>query len=155
MLILYAFYFLPFSPNPDCKVTLHISEVRHLVPDNLFEKYERFVLRSALNGMSDVRWCPKPGCETAMVGDPHNLMMICPSSSCKYTFCFNCKEEWHADSTCEQYQQWKLENSEADARYEKWVQENAKKCPNCSSPIEKNGNYFISEFVLCALFNPV
>jgi hypothetical protein len=42
------------------------------------------------------------------------LMLVCPSDKCRYTFCRNCKEEWHADATCEQYKQWKIENGQAD-----------------------------------------
>lgn len=47
--------------------------------------------------------------------------------------------QWHADSTCEQYKQWKLENSEADQRFHTWAEANTKKCPKCPAKIEKDG----------------
>jgi len=126
-------------PHPECKVLLHLTEVRHLIPADQFERFERFILQQALESMPDVSWCPKAGCTNAMIGDPNRPMMVCSNTSCNFSYCFNCKEEWHADSTCEQYQQWKIENREADARYEEWVRANAKRCPKCKSPIEKNG----------------
>jgi hypothetical protein len=120
-------------------VDLHLAEIRHLIPPEQFERFEEFVLKQALESMPDVSWCPKAGCTNAMIGDPNRPMMVCSNTSCNFSYCFNCKEEWHADITCEQYQKWKIENSEADARYEEWVKANAKRCPHCKSPIEKNG----------------
>ena len=87
-----------------------------------------------------------------MVGDPESPMMVC--QACRYSYCFNCKEDRcvvpylsvalmcfarHADSTCEQYQKWKMENKSADSKYQEWVQKNAKQCPKCKTIIEKNG----------------
>lgn len=89
--------------------------------------------------MGDVQWCPKPACGNPMVADAGALMLVCPSEKCQFTFCKRCQVEWHADSTCDEYQQWKLENNEAEARYNQWVKKNARKCPNCPSMIEKNG----------------
>jgi len=71
--------------------------------------------------------------------NPLNLIMICTNPSCKFTFCFNCKEEWHADTTCEKYQKWKQENSKGDSSYRDWVRLHAKPCPGCGNAIEKNG----------------
>ncbi|KAL6066785.1 RBR-type E3 ubiquitin transferase [Balamuthia mandrillaris] len=126
-------------PDPKCSETITPAEIKHCVSQELFEKFEEFSLQAALNQMPDLRWCPKPGCKNAMIGDEENPMMICSNPSCKYSFCFKCKEEWHADATCEQYQQWKIENSEADAKYAEWVRTNAKPCPKCHCSIEKNG----------------
>jgi len=126
-------------PDPDCKEFMTPAEVRHVVDEETYSKYEEFTLASALNAMPDIRWCPKPDCKNAMIGGEENLMMVCSNSECRFSFCFKCKEEWHADATCEQYQQWRRENSEADAKYDEWVKANAKMCPNCQAPIEKNG----------------
>jgi len=84
-------------------------------------------------------WCPKAGCGNAMIGDPTRPLMVCSNPECQFTFCFNCKDEWHADSTCERWQEFKRLKGNADALYEEWLRENAKQCPNCHSPIEKNG----------------
>jgi len=126
-------------PSPSCPTELTPDEIKQLVSSEDYAKYERFNLEAVLETIPDLRWCPKPNCKNAMIGDPRRPMMVCTNPSCKFTFCFNCKEEWHADATCEQYQQWKVENNEAEARYQDWVKRNAKPCPKCKAQIEKNG----------------
>jgi len=126
-------------PNTTCKRAITYNEVRHCVNKKIFLKYEEFLLSAALNDDPNCRWCPRPGCGTAMIGDPTRPMMLCPSPKCKFAFCFNCREEWHADVTCEKYQEWKLENNEAEKRYLNWAEVNTKQCPSCKSQIEKNG----------------
>ena len=39
-----------------------------------------------------------------MEGIPGLTMVRCVN--CEYCFCSQCKTDWHADVTCEQYQQW-------------------------------------------------
>jgi len=128
-------------PNPSCNSQIDYTQIKQLLSGNkeIFAKYEEFNLKQALESMQDLRWCPRPGCGNAMIGNEALPMMVCGSESCKFAFCFKCKEEWHADFSCEQYQQWKLENSEADKRYAEWVKLHAKECPKCHSQIEKNG----------------
>eukprot|EP01090_Pellita_catalonica_P002670 TRINITY_DN12242_c0_g1_i1.p1 TRINITY_DN12242_c0_g1~~TRINITY_DN12242_c0_g1_i1.p1 ORF type:complete len:237 (-),score=31.49 TRINITY_DN12242_c0_g1_i1:84-731(-) len=128
-----------FCPDPQCKCEISRDEVRHCVSPELFAKFDEFTLKSALNNMEDLRWCPKAGCGNAMIGDEANPMMVCSNTTCRYTFCFKCKEEWHTDATCEEYATWKVENSEAEQRYQEWMKQHAKICPKCQAPIEKNG----------------
>jgi len=127
-------------PDPRCNVQIDYNQIRQIIRDNdIFAKYEQFNLKRALESMPDLRWCPRPGCQNAMIGSPDMPMMICSNETCRFSFCFVCKEEWHADISCEKYQEWKLENNEAEARYADWVRQFAKACPKCTSPIEKNG----------------
>ena len=65
-------------------------------------------------------------------------MMRCPNSKCKFTFCFNCKEDWHTGFTCAQFQKWKVENSGSEGAFIKWREKNTRPCPNCNVSIEKN-----------------
>lgn len=104
----------------------------------MLERYETFLLRAALSDDPDCVWCPRPGCGMAMIANG-GLMMVCPSEKCNFSFCRSCQESWHADSTCDQYKQWKIENGQADVRYEKWARKNTKACPQCQKPIQKNG----------------
>eukprot|EP01102_Stenamoeba_stenopodia_P016296 TRINITY_DN5678_c0_g1_i1.p1 TRINITY_DN5678_c0_g1~~TRINITY_DN5678_c0_g1_i1.p1 ORF type:complete len:591 (+),score=97.65 TRINITY_DN5678_c0_g1_i1:108-1775(+) len=129
-------------PDPTCSVNLHPQEIRHCVDGEMYAKYEKFALKSALDAMPNLVYCPKLGCNNAMIGDEdteENPMIRCSNPECQFTFCCNCKEEWHADVTCAQWQQWKKENSENDQRTEDWLKLNAKACPQCKSAIEKNG----------------
>lgn len=136
-------------PARDCKHVISYQEIRHVVEDELMTRYETFLLQAALADDPDCVWCPRPGCGMAMIANG-GLMMICPSDQCRFTFCRDCKEQWHSDSTCEQYKQWKIENGQADARYEEWARQNTKNCPNCNKPIQKNGGCnHMSKCILC------
>ena len=87
--------------------------------------------------------CPKPRCQTPMIKGEHTTMVVCPSPSCKYSFCARCKVEWHADTTCEKYQQWLKENGSAADLFEAWKKQNTKPCPKesggCGRDIQKVG----------------
>jgi len=73
-----------------------------------------------------------------MIGSKKHPMMACPK--CKYKFCFNCRtDEWHAGTTCENFQKWKAENGQGEAKFAEWAQTNSKICPKCNVRIEKNG----------------
>eukprot|EP01100_Stratorugosa_tubuloviscum_P001772 TRINITY_DN139_c4_g1_i1.p1 TRINITY_DN139_c4_g1~~TRINITY_DN139_c4_g1_i1.p1 ORF type:complete len:726 (+),score=250.22 TRINITY_DN139_c4_g1_i1:68-2179(+) len=126
-------------PLTNCKMQIKASEIKHCVDEKVFKKFDEFALKNALEGMTDLRWCPKPECENAMIGDKSNPMMVCSNPECKFCFCFNCKEDWHADVTCEQYQEWKKENSQADVRSWQWMKDHTRPCPKCHAQIEKNG----------------
>jgi len=130
-------------PDPKCTNIINVSDIKHSVTSETFTKYEKFTLHKALQDMKDVTFCPKAGCNNAMIsgadnnGTGNDLMMKC--SGCNFTYCTKCKEEWHSDSTCEQYQSWKLENNLSEKKYAEWVKQFAKPCPQCHTPIEKNG----------------
>jgi len=127
-------------PDPGCGSQIDYNQIKQIVKDeNTFAKYEEFNLKKTLETIPNLRWCPRPGCGNGMIGSDDNPMMICSNDSCRFTFCFRCKEEWHADVTCEKYQEWKLENNEAEARYIDWVKSNTKDCPKCKANIQKNG----------------
>eukprot|EP01106_Pelomyxa_sp_JSP_P001059 TRINITY_DN1157_c0_g1_i6.p1 TRINITY_DN1157_c0_g1~~TRINITY_DN1157_c0_g1_i6.p1 ORF type:complete len:167 (-),score=40.98 TRINITY_DN1157_c0_g1_i6:62-562(-) len=125
-------------PSLNCKDNINDDEVKQLVLPATYLKYEEFLLKRALDTMPDLRWCPKPKCGNAMIVGG-GLMTRCTNPRCRFTFCINCKEEWHSEISCEQYQKWKEENSEEDSRYNVWVRQHSKLCPKCHAAIEKNG----------------
>jgi len=43
----------------------------------------------------------------------------CPQ--CKKRYCLACKVEYHTGSTCEKYQQWAIENGQADTKFQDFV----------------------------------
>eukprot|EP00696_Hemimastix_kukwesjijk_P014430 gnl/Hemi2/28431_TR9405_c0_g1_i1.p1 gnl/Hemi2/28431_TR9405_c0_g1~~gnl/Hemi2/28431_TR9405_c0_g1_i1.p1 ORF type:complete len:580 (+),score=84.71 gnl/Hemi2/28431_TR9405_c0_g1_i1:82-1821(+) len=126
-------------PTEKCTHKITHAEVQRSVDAALFAKYEEFLLAAALRDDPNCRWCPRPGCSNAIIGDPSRPLMVCTNQSCNFAFCFRCREEWHSDFTCEQYQQWKLENSEAESRYQAWAERNTRPCPRCQVKIQKNG----------------
>jgi len=127
-------------PQTNCKHIIGYAEIKHCVDKHAFDKYEKFLLQATLKDDPNARWCPKPGCGTAMLINPRGgSMLICPNATCKFTFCFKCMEEWHSDATCEQYKQWKIENNETESRFATWAASHTQNCPKCSAKIEKNG----------------
>jgi len=131
-------------PNVDtnhgrCEHQLTHEEIELFLNDSaLFEKYRKIQLNQTLDKASDCAWCPRPGCENAMIGDANSAMSTCPE--CQLQFCFSCKTpDWHEGSTCENFRRWKKENGSADIKYAEWKQKNSKDCPKCKVPIEKNG----------------
>jgi IBR domain, a half RING-finger domain len=126
-------------PDPDCKRIVTSAEVQRSVERDVYDKYQEFMLQDHLKKDPDCRWCPKAGCEVAMIGNAANPMMRCPNPTCQFTMCFNCRVEWHADCTCEQYQKWKADNEKAGDLYEEWRKKSTKKCPRCNADIQKNG----------------
>merc|ERR1711894_250587 len=94
-------------PNTDCKRVIQFPEIDRICDSAVKQKYQQFMLEAHLKNDPDCRWCPKPRCGMAMIGSKDRPMMRCPNDACRYTFCFNCRVEWHSDTTCEKYQEWK------------------------------------------------
>jgi hypothetical protein len=124
-------------PAPGCTSAVEYHHVRGVVTEEIFNKYEEFAFIAALNADPSVKWCPKPGCGNALIGDPDNPRCQCTSPECRYEFCFLCSEPWHADATCDEYQQWKVDNGLTDSKFSNWAKKNTKKCPKCKTMIEK------------------
>ncbi|KAJ1127073.1 hypothetical protein NDU88_005479 [Pleurodeles waltl] len=130
-------------------------QVKELVAEELFSRYDRLLLQSSLNSMTDVVYCPRLNCQTPVVKEPGGTMGIC--SNCRYAFCDLCKMTYHGVTPCAQPE----ENEDTDdvvflphtplsrkqRKFKKWeegisnqcIEENCKKCPRCEVNIEKNG----------------
>jgi ariadne-1 len=122
-------------PHPKCDTQVSYYDVQRVVPLESFSKYEEFTLLAALSQDPNCRWCPRPGCGNAVIGDPQYRRIVC--NKCQFEFCFECNDSWHT-GTCEEYRQWKVENGKADVKFEEWQKENTKPCPNCKTRIQKN-----------------
>lgn len=75
-----------------------ISQVKQLVDEELFARYDRLLLQSSLDLMADVVYCPRQSCGTAVMVEPDTTMGIC--SACQYAFCTLCKLGYHGLSNC-------------------------------------------------------
>jgi len=124
-------------PSPTCNEMLIYHDVKYIVDKELFIKYEEFTLLAALKSDPNVKWCPNPkSCGNAIIIDPNQTNKRIRCNECGYEFCLLCNEEWH-NGTCEQYQEWKIENNKGDEEFIRWSKENAKNCPNCHIRIQK------------------
>lgn len=135
--------------HPDCKRVLKIREITRIYAGaenckEVLDKYAEFMLVQNLKKDPNVFYCINPNrvkgkgrCENAMIRSSNSPMIAC--HHCEYTFCCECNVEWHADVTCEKFQEWKKENDNATDLYEIWKKDNTKKCPKCKADIQKNG----------------
>lgn len=75
-----------------------ILQVKQLVDEALFARYDRLLLQSSLDLMADVVYCPRQSCGTAVMVEPDTTMGIC--TACRYAFCTLCKMGYHGLSHC-------------------------------------------------------
>nr|XP_006128598.1 E3 ubiquitin-protein ligase RNF14 isoform X3 [Pelodiscus sinensis] len=148
-------------PEPKCSSVATPGQVKELVGEELFARYDRLLLQSSLDLMADVVYCPRPCCQTPVMQEPSCTMGIC--SSCNHAFCTLCRMTYHGVSPCkvtaEKLMDLRNEYLEADGdtkifleqRYGKrviqkaleemeskeWLEKNSKACPCCGTPIEK------------------
>jgi E3 ubiquitin-protein ligase RNF14 len=148
-------------PYSTCDSQANPTQVKELVPENLFVRYDRLLLQSSLDTMTDVMYCSRNFCGCAVMVDQEFCMGSCPA--CYYVFCIFCKRTFHGLSPCGmKEEQMKVlrdeyikavgqEKLQLERRYgkrllrtlvedslsEEWLHENSKKCPHCSTHIQK------------------
>ncbi|KAJ0037212.1 hypothetical protein NL108_018658 [Boleophthalmus pectinirostris] len=81
----------------DCKATPTPAQVRSLVGEELFSRYDRLLLQSTLESMPDVVYCPRPSCASPVLSDS-NSMAQC--SVCSFAFCVLCNKTYHGSEPC-------------------------------------------------------
>ncbi|XP_041646726.1 E3 ubiquitin-protein ligase RNF14-like isoform X1 [Cheilinus undulatus] len=86
-------------PNADCPVTPTPVQVRSLVGEELFKRYDRLLLQMSLDRMPDVVYCPRPTCAEAVVLDKSSRAAMC--SVCNFAFCVACKKNYHGTEDCQ------------------------------------------------------
>ena len=62
-----------------------------LVPQELYERYERILLETQLETMVDVVLCPRLACQCPTMIDREQNMGQCPA--CHFAFCIYCRFE--------------------------------------------------------------
>ena len=125
---------------PNCPQPLTIYEIEDIVPTEQFDKYQKFLLRGFVLPEDEDRAaifnCPGADCEFFCIVDKDLDEFQCPS--CSHKCCPRCKNEVHKGFTCEQYQEWRRENSVADSKFDEMMKrEGLMKCPKCGTVIEK------------------
>ncbi|XP_060792538.1 E3 ubiquitin-protein ligase RNF14 isoform X2 [Neoarius graeffei] len=85
-------------PEPECTSVATPSQVKLLVGEEEFARYDRLLLQNSLDMMADVVYCPRTSCCMAVMLEPNATMGLCPS--CRYAFCTLCKRAYHGLSHC-------------------------------------------------------
>lgn len=85
-------------PNEGCESTALPNQIKELLPEDVFERYESKLLETTLETMSDVLPCPLLHCQCPTLIDRENNMGRCPR--CSHTFCIYCKAAFHGVEPC-------------------------------------------------------
>ncbi|KAM9788704.1 LOW QUALITY PROTEIN: E3 ubiquitin-protein ligase RNF14 [Neosynchiropus ocellatus] len=148
-------------PEPKCTSSATPLQVKQLVGEELFARYDRLLLQSTLDLMPDVVYCPRQSCATAVMLEPDTTMGIC--SACRYAFCTLCKMGYHGMSHCKasaeelsslkdeylsaseeqrgfmekRFGKRMIQKAVEESSSKEWLDENCKECPRCSTNIQK------------------
>jgi len=125
---------------PKCPCVVHEDAYKKIVSEAEFKTYSKYLLRSFVDDNPKVKWCPYPGC-TNCVRCEREKRTEPVTCSCGFKFCFRCDDGElgdHSPATCDNVEQWK-EKAADESENVNWMIANTKKCPQCRSPIEKNG----------------
>ncbi|KAK7251257.1 hypothetical protein RIF29_34294 [Crotalaria pallida] len=124
-------------PNPSCTIAVDGDMIHQFASEPNRNKYDQFLLRSYVEKNKNMKWCPGPDCEFAIVFQPNGVnKKLDVSCLCHYSFCWNCGEDAHSPVDCEIVSLWLKKVSES--KNINWILKYAKQCPKCKIPIEKN-----------------
>ncbi|XP_064637638.1 E3 ubiquitin-protein ligase RNF14-like isoform X2 [Lineus longissimus] len=148
-------------PFDKCDTQALPSQVKLLVKPEIFAKYDRLLLQSSLDTMADIIYCPRVVCQCPVMQDAEEYMGQCPA--CNFVFCTLCKMAYHGVSPCrvnsgdlyklreayleagttekkfleKRYGMRAIKQAMEETYSKEWLDEYSKKCPNCSTHIQK------------------
>ncbi|XP_041847962.1 E3 ubiquitin-protein ligase RNF31-like isoform X2 [Melanotaenia boesemani] len=101
------------------------TQIRHFLPAQIHELFQRKLRDQALRGMPNFCWCAH--CSFGMLHEVDRLRMDCPS--CKKSTCSQCRSPWvpqHQGLSCEQFRVWQQQNQPSSP-----LLNNSIACPQC------------------------
>jgi hypothetical protein len=124
-------------PFNGCTANVSESDLHLLIEPKLMEKYEKFMLSNFIEtNANDFSCCPTPNCPYLFYYEPGDFDFKCPK--CQKRYCLNCKVDYHVNSTCKMYQQWCVQNGQADDLFTTFVRGNKlKQCFKCKKFVQK------------------
>ena len=146
-------------PQEKCESQADPNLIKMLVSSDLYEKYDSFLLQSTLDCMDEITYCPRKTCNAVVLKESN--MGQCPV--CHFVFCVLCKRTYHGVANCpvndkeliklrqlylngsaeekenleKRYGKKQLKQAVEEHFSEVWLESNSKKCPHCSTSIEK------------------
>jgi len=100
-----------------------------------WQRYRRFFHKGFVDTSPNLDYCPAPNCN--IVHSYTTGIRKDITCECKHQFCWRCKNTAHNPCSCENMETWTQKYND-EGETVKWITVNAKKCPRCKTPIEKN-----------------
>jgi hypothetical protein len=137
-------------PAENCKHPIDINELKAHVTEEVFEKFDRFMLKNYCQENS-FRTCPHCNewfADICQDDDEEQQWksVKCGLTECGKTFCGKCGQSPHKgqsdqDVSCEDYAKWLQENSTCDESLAAYLATAAvQRCPSCKNMAEILGN---------------
>lgn len=107
------------------------TQIRHFLPPQIHELFQRKLRDRALQEMPNFRWCAH--CSFGMLHEADRLRMDCPS--CKKSTCCQCRSPWspqHQGLSCQQFKVWQQQN-QPDHHQPTPISYSSIECPKCQS----------------------
>ncbi len=140
--------------NTSCSIAFDEEDIHRILDENSFEKYHRYINQNFVICTKTLKYCIHKDCEQVIECNIHKdfqLDKILPLVSCQHGHkqCFHCStEQDHSPLPCKYVQKWSLV-ANSDLISSRFILDNTKSCPNCRSPIEKNGGCEHMKCLIC------
>lgn len=137
-------------PQKGCTCKVYENFYSEILKDkNSKIKLEKAKNKNFIDRNDDIKQCPNEKCNLYIKSNnhyPREIVCLCGTS-----FCYKCSKESHSPCTCETIKKWDelkkkvkyVTNEEKDF---KWIEANAKECPNCHLIIERS---YGCNYMLC------
>jgi ariadne-1 len=125
-------------PLSGCNLYLTRTIFKKCITERSMQRiFAKSVVRNFTVTNKEIKSCPNPRCNISVrVQDSIAKEIKC---KCGTVFCFSCLEESHLPCDCEMAKQWReFTKDKGSGEDFQWIKDNTKKCPKCSTPIEKN-----------------
>ncbi|KAH9933914.1 uncharacterized protein B0H18DRAFT_606022 [Fomitopsis serialis] len=126
-----AFPLVCLGDEARCTSPIPIHAAQEILSTNDFMSIVEASFRAYVHSRpSEYHYCPTPDCLQVYRRTSHNTVLQCPS--CLTRICPKCNSEHHEGSTC------KLNEAGDRILFEEWKSSHdAKDCPSCKAPIER------------------
>lgn len=95
---IFCFHFAQKNLNMNEIVFPYCLQIKEIVSEELFAKYDSVLLSTALDTFNDIIYCPRPVCQYPVSWEPEDKMATCPY--CQYAFCVYCRTVYHGIEPC-------------------------------------------------------
>jgi len=131
-------------PDPECPTqgVLNQHQMERLTDKELLDKHRTFRLNTEVSMDAARTWCPSAGCNTichiCAGTKSQGVPVSCPT--CEKEFCSLCSATWHPGLSCSENGAMLVKRGGEAPDHFAWdsSDDNIKRCPMCSVPIERD-----------------